>query len=150
MPILRNATQQDLPVLLDDLMPGYYEHDRLEFSRDRMEPALRELLQDPKLGRLWMIEERSQVVGYLALVFSFSLECYGREAYVDELYILPAHRGRGLGSQALKEVIGVCPELDIRLLRLEVTQHNQSAKDLYLRLGFEDHGRSSLMFPNPR
>ena len=44
------------------------------------------MLGDPRLGRLFAIDDDGSVVGYLVLTFGFSLEFGGRNAVVDELF----------------------------------------------------------------
>ena len=45
------------------------------------------------------VEERH--VGYVVVTLGFSLESGGRDGFIDELYIAPAARGRGIGAKVL-------------------------------------------------
>jgi GNAT superfamily N-acetyltransferase len=138
--IVRPARPEELPALVE-LMRAYHEHDRLSFHPERAGRSLGELMADPRLGAVWTIASGSQAIGYLALTFGYSLECGGRDAFVDELFLLPAFRGQGAGTRALQRAIGWCTELGVRAIRLEVTRRNREALALYRRLGFEDHDR---------
>jgi ribosomal protein S18 acetylase RimI-like enzyme len=60
---------------------------------------------------------------------------------VDDLYLVPAQRGRGLGRAALERVEAAARELGVRALHLEVERENESARELYRRRGFRDNDR---------
>lgn len=131
------------------LMPQYYAHDHLVFDPEKAENALRILLEDSRLGEVWLLywSEREDPIGYLIIAHGFSLECAGVEAFVDELFVLPEFRGKGFGGRAIRHAIERCKENDVKLLRLEVTSHNPDAARLYKKLGFEDWGRTLLSYP---
>jgi diamine N-acetyltransferase len=80
-------------------------------------------------------------VGYLVAVWGYSLEWHGRDAFVDELFVEPGRRGRGIGSRALELAQEECRRAGIRALHLEVERPNTRAQELYRRMGFRDHDR---------
>ena len=55
--------------------------------------------------------------------------------FIEEVYLLPEFRGRGLGRQVLEWIFTQYP--DSRRFRLEVTQMNQGAAHLYEKCGFQ-------------
>ena len=126
-------------------MEQYYSYDHHSFDRVKAERGFRMLVANPTLGRLWLIDAGDQLaVGYLAVSFGFSLECGGREAFVDELFVLESLRGKGVGTKAIQHAIAECAREGISALRLEVTKENPDALKLYLKLGFQDLGRHLL------
>jgi len=137
---LRRADLSHSDLLLA-FMREYYAFDHLEFNEPRARAALEQLLADDTLGHVWMILDGQDPVGYIVLAFGFSLEFQGRDAFVDEFYIRAAHRGHGLGTEALRSVADTCVGLDIRALHLEVERANQDAQALYRKFGFADHDR---------
>ena len=78
------------------------------------------------------------------LTLGFSLEFLGRDAFVDELFVAPKHRGRGLGLAAIRFLEPVAAQLGVAALHLEVGPDNEKALGLYRRAGFEDR-RHRLM-----
>lgn len=84
------------------------------------------------------------MVGYVVLTFSYSLEFHGRDAYVDEIYVREAHRGRGVGGQTLRFIEKVCRALGVQALHLEVDRDNTSARAVYETAGFEDRNNYLL------
>lgn len=77
----------------------------------------------------------------MVLAFSFSFEFGGRDAFIDELYVEPEYRRRGLGARALQFVEEACLTLGVSAVHLEVTRKNDAALKLYRNAGFRDHDR---------
>ena len=136
----RIATPADLDVLLP-LVRELWKHEHLEWHEQRTPEALLRLLGDANLGRVWISEDAGRAVGYLVLCFGYSLEFYGRDAFIDELYVAPAYRNHGHGVHLIATVEAACAELGVRALHLEVDRVNERARNLYLRAGFRDHDR---------
>jgi ribosomal protein S18 acetylase RimI-like enzyme len=141
---LQRAGSADLELLLE-LMRGYYRDDHLDFELVRQRSALLRLLEEPQWGRVWLIRLPDRIVGYVAVCFGFSLELGGNDAYVDEMYVVPEARGRGVGRHALQQLHLPLAELGIRALHLEVDQHNHAAQRMYSALGYRQRDRYFLM-----
>ena len=114
------------------------------FDEEAIRTALEELVGNPLLGRAWLIYSENAPIGYVVLAFSFSLESHGRDGIIDEIYIAPAYRGRGIGTQVMKSVETEARQLGLKKLYLEVERNNHRAKLLYQKLGFEDFARHLL------
>ncbi|MEA3190098.1 MAG: hypothetical protein QOD77_680 [Thermoplasmata archaeon] len=103
--------------------------------------ALRRLLANPRLGRVLVGEDDTgALLGYVVLGFGFSLEFHGTDAFVDELFVLEAHRGHGVGALLMAAAEGECRSIGIHALHLEVTHANPAAA-LYERQGYKRHQR---------
>ncbi|HWQ35341.1 MAG TPA: GNAT family N-acetyltransferase [Blastocatellia bacterium] len=122
-------------------MQDFYEHERLKLNEEAARCALQQLLTDDSKGRVWLIEADGEMVGYTVLTFGFSLEFHGRDAFVDELFIVSEWRGRGIGRQTLGFLAAACRTLGIAALHLEVERANTVAQELYRSAGFVDHDR---------
>ena len=124
------STRIALPADLERLLPlvrELWKHEHMEWDDARTPAALARLLGDPSLGRVWISEDEGRAIAYLVLCFGYSLEYFGRDAFVDELYIDPAYRNLGHGFGVLATVEAACRELDVRALHLEVDHVNQRA-----------------------
>jgi GNAT superfamily N-acetyltransferase len=124
------------------LMQEYYNHDALAFDGERAGRALRELLQEPLFGRAWLLTVDGALAGYIVLSFGYSLEFHGRDAFVDELYLRPQFRRRGLGAAALGLAADYCARHRIRSLHLAVERHNEAAHAFYPTQGFVSRGQT--------
>jgi ribosomal protein S18 acetylase RimI-like enzyme len=123
------------------LMRGLYAHDRLPWRPRPARAALAGLLRDARRGRAWLIEAGGEPAGYLVVTLGWSLEYLGLDAFIDELYLVPAWRGRGVGSAAVRLAEAACRRLGVRALHLEVERRNRRARLFYRRAGFLDHDR---------
>lgn len=122
-------------------MQAFYAEEGLAYEAGRAEQALGLLLADPTLGRAWLVEGG---VGYVVVTAGFSLEFAGRFALLDEIYLVPEARGRGLGGRMLAFVAEACRAKGFQALRLEVERHNAHARGLYSRSGFVAHDRDLM------
>ncbi|MEK9135950.1 MAG: N-acetyltransferase [Bacteroidota bacterium] len=101
-PTFRPAAASDLEILV--------------FDSRAAEKAMKRLLGDESLGRVWLVEEA-------------------------DMHISAAHRGRGVGKRVLACVHEFCAAQGIRALRLEVEHENIQAQSLYRKAGFKEHSR---------
>jgi GNAT superfamily N-acetyltransferase len=120
------------------------ERDPVPFDDVRARAAVVGLIRDPALGRLWLIVDADQPVGYVVLCFSYSVEFYGRDAIVDELFIAASHRGRGVGRCTMAYLEAQAQTLGLTALHLVVERWNTPARELYRRVGYQEHDRDLM------
>jgi GNAT superfamily N-acetyltransferase len=145
---LASVSAADLP-LLERFVRAYYLEDGHAFRDDRQLPALAALAADEPFGRACLIELGARAAGYVVLTWAFSLEAGGREACLDELYLVPEARNRGVGSRVLALLEDEARAFGVRRVFLEVERKNR-AIGLYRRAGYLDHDRflmSKLLDP---
>jgi diamine N-acetyltransferase len=134
------ARIEDLDRLLP-LMRDFYDFERLPYDEKRQARLVAKLIQNGNLGRLILFEEDASLVGYIVLGFGFSLEFHGRDCLLDEFYVVPEHRSKGIGRAAVDFAIAECRRLDIKAVHLEADHFNVRGHEFYKRLGFKDHKR---------
>lgn len=134
------ATESDLNRLIP-VLRAFYEVEHLPWNEPALRRALSVLVADANVGRLRMILRDGEIAGYFLLGFCFSLEFGGRFGLLDELFVLPAHRGGGLAKRALAEVEALCRAEGLDALRLEVNDDNAHARGIYERAGYVAHPR---------
>jgi GNAT superfamily N-acetyltransferase len=149
MPIsIRQATLADIETLFE-LMRHMQLDDPWEepFHEPAVSANLAELLQNPLYGLAYIVRENaSSPIGYLVICFDYSLEYRGIGAWVDELFVEPGYRGKGIGTQLLDLAEQASREHHAKVLHLEVN-HDNPAIELYRRRGFSDHHRHLLSKP---
>ena len=102
------------------------------------------LLRDANLGRAWLILDGAGAVGYVVLCFGYSLEWLGRDAFVDEFYLLEEYRRRGWGRKTMEFVEEAARSAGVCTLHLEVVHENNAALQVYQKLGFVEHESTLL------
>ena len=93
-------------------------------AADPAEPLLRGML----------IQWDGETAGYLYLTLCYSAEVGGRCVFIEEIYLRPEFRHRGLGTQVMAWLEREYPTA--RRFRLEVTQANHEAVRLYQKTGY--------------
>lgn len=106
--------------------------------------ALRTLLTAPAAGTVHLIHQGERTIGYAILCYGFSVEYGGRDAILDEFYIVPELRGRGLGLQVLALLEADARTRGLVAVHLEVLSFEARNFNLYARAGYTDRG-SRLM-----
>ncbi len=122
-------------------------HDEMGFGTDpaHHEAAVAPLLAGSPYGAVWLIGPRLSPVGYLVITFGWSVEFGGMDAFVDEIYVRPAVRRRGMGAEALNAIAARLKDSEVRALHLEVDRDNTGAQDFYRRARFALRDRYMLM-----
>jgi ribosomal protein S18 acetylase RimI-like enzyme len=143
LPLHRQARTGDESTVVA-LMRDFYTEEHLVFDEIVTPRAVHELLSQPALGTVLLFTHAGSVIGYLALTYGFSLEFHGRYALLDELYLIPAVRGRGWGRHALTVAAGTARDAGVAALRLEVNHANLRARSTYLKSGYQDNRRDLL------
>ena len=148
MPLsITQATTSDLELLF--LLMRYMQLDdpwEEPFHEPTLRANLAELLQNPVYGVAYIAWEDSAPIAYLIICFDYSLEYRGKGAWIDELFVAPTHRGKGIGTQLLDLAERASREHLAKVLHLEVN-HGNPAIELYRRRGFSDHHRYLMSKP---
>lgn len=136
------ATPADVPTLLRMMRTlAEQEPGAIRFDEAAARSALNLLFATPELGRAWLLWDGEVTAGYVILALGFSIEYHGRDAFIDELYIEPAYRRRGLGRAAMDFAELRAKELGVNAVHLEVDHGNDPAAELYRKTGYVDHER---------
>lgn len=126
--------------LLLDLARAFHREDGHPLS-SAGEAALRQIVSGEPLARCWLIRRSGAAIGYLVLTLGYSVEHGGRDGFIDDLYVIPSARGRGVGAAMLNFALEQARGLGILTLHLEVETANERANTLYRSLGFAENGR---------
>ena len=133
--MLRQATTSDIPVLVDLMQQFYAESD---YSLDRViaAEAFRSVIGDERLGSVWFVSDEGRPAGYLVLVYRFAMEYSGIIACLDDLFVQPEYRNKGLATGALIELRSICQAARMCAITVEAGTQNTSACGVYQRVGF--------------
>ena len=103
----RAATRQDVPLLLHFISElAQYEHmlDQVVAT----EPLLVQWLFDQqKAEAFFALAPDGQAVGFALYFHNFSTFLGRAGIYLEDLYVQPAHRGKGCGKAILRELAGI-------------------------------------------
>lgn len=88
------------------------------------------------LAKAWLVRDAGRTVGYAVLCLGFGIEHGGPDAFVDDLYLIPQARGRGIGGRVLDRLEQEGRALGLSALFLVVDPDNAPAVRLYRGRGF--------------
>jgi ribosomal protein S18 acetylase RimI-like enzyme len=135
---IRNAQVSDIETILD-FMADYYKIEGVEFHRIKSKRTLEEFIADSAFGALCVIHVSDEPIGYFCLAYSYTLEHYGKDCFLDEMYIKPNFRNQGFGSKAMKYIQKFLTDNGFKAMHLVVYNKNQIACRYYLKNGFHKH-----------
>ena len=127
-----------------DMMRVFYASDALLVHPD--DSVLARTLRDSMAGGPYVtgygFEVDGDLAGYGMVSRSYSTETGGICLWIEDIYILPQHRGQGIGTAFLKfvEALGGAVRL-----RLEAEPENERAMHVYRKAGFRELGYTQLI-----
>lgn len=145
-PSIRAAAIGDVALLVG-LMTEFYAESGLALPSGPAAAAFEELLRDDRLGRAWILQAESRTAGYVVLTLGYGMEYGGLRGFVDDFYVRPQFRGRGVGTAALAKVRRACMDLGVRALVAEVGGADGTAQAAYRKSGFTDTGNMLMALP---
>ena len=143
--VVRRAQSGDAAALLP-LVAEYWAFERIGgFTPSATQEQLERLLSSPALGAAWMATEAQRPVGYLILVYVFSLEHRGLTAEIDEFFVVAAHRASGVGARLLAEAQAESIRRGCTSISLQIATSNRRAKAFYRRHGYSERSGFELL-----
>lgn len=118
------------------LVADFHHEAEITQEEDTRRGALLPLLEGSPHGAVYLAGPARAPIGYVIVCFGWSVEFGGMDGFVDELYIRPGVRGRGLGSEILLTLPKALAKAGLRALHLEVAGDSARARKLYERTGF--------------
>lgn len=138
------ATPEHLDRLLT-LVAAFHAEEGIALSDEARRAGLEPLLQGIPHGAVYLIGPPRAAIGYVVITFGWSVEFGGLDGFIDELYIRPGVRGRGIASETLQSLPRALAGAGLKALHLEVSHDNATAQRLYARAGFASRDGYHLM-----
>jgi GNAT superfamily N-acetyltransferase len=138
------------------LIEGLARYARLSHEVSGSVAALRDHLFGPRPAAEALIAEHAaggvtEAVGFALFFTNFSTFRTRPGLYLEDLFVVEAHRGRGVGRALMAELIRTAEGRGAGRLEWTVLQWNESAIAFYRRLGAEllpDYRVCRLSFPD--
>jgi GNAT superfamily N-acetyltransferase len=132
----RMPRPEDIPTLVDMVARFHAETGSgLVAGRAEVLATLKELNEHRRAGSWFVFERDEEVIGYGLLANRWSSALGGTVLHVDELYVRPGRRGRGVASDFLGLLAKVAPS-GTAAISVELPAGNRRARDLFVRLGY--------------
>jgi GNAT superfamily N-acetyltransferase len=140
MSILRQITVdqagvQDVTTILS-FIRGLAEYEKLTHQCVATEQTLREtLFGEKRYAEVLIGKLNGTAVGFALFFHNYSTFLAKPGIYLEDLFVLPEHRGKGVGKALLVKLAEIAKERNCGRLEWSVLDWNQPAIDFYRRIG---------------
>jgi GNAT superfamily N-acetyltransferase len=141
------ATRHTTPSVVALLGLQFEEHG-IVLPPERLSAAVGALISDPSKGTIF-VAFAPDAIGIAVLAYTWTLEHGGLVAWLDELFVRPEYRGRGVGRSLLRRVLEGARAAGCRAIELEVDSEHARVETLYRREGFVPLPRRRWSIPMP-
>ena len=135
MLVIREAQASDAPLLVEMI------RELADFERelDQVNTTADDLVRDgfvegPKFHS-FIAEWECQPAGYVFYFFTYSTWAGRPSLFVEDLFVRPGFRGKGIGTALLKRLAAIAHEKNCYGMRWEVLSWNNAAIEFYRSLG---------------
>jgi GNAT superfamily N-acetyltransferase len=131
------ATAEDLPQLADLLFDLFTLESDFKPEREKQLRGLRLIMDNPAMGRLFVLRDEEQVLGMANALITASTAEGGYALLLEDVIVRREHRGGGLGRQLVEHVLAWAKAEGMTRVTLLADRDNAGALDFYRRLGCE-------------
>ena len=132
------GTLEDLDTIVQFQMDMAFESEGTILNKISLEKGVGAALKDADRGRYLVAKVKEEVVGNLMLTREWSdwNNCW--YLWVQSVYVVPTHRGKGIYTAMYQKVKDIAREEGIRQIRLYVDKDNTNAQRVYKQLGMAE------------
>ena len=132
----RQATPDDVSVIVDFQIAMALETEELELDREVCTRGVQAVFDDPSRGRYFLAESEGTVVASLMITYEWSDWRNGNVWWIQSVYVRPSFRGQRVYAGLYEHIQRLVQADDaVRGIRLYVDRRNVSAQQVYTRLG---------------
>ncbi|MBI5285799.1 MAG: GNAT family N-acetyltransferase [Chloroflexi bacterium] len=133
--MIRDATPADTPAIAA-LIRALAEYERLAHEVTLDEGDLRaHLFGERRYAEVIVAEDEGEVIGFALFFHNFSTFLAKPGLYLEDLFVLPEHRGRGHGKALLARLAAIAVERGCGRLEWSVLDWNEPSIQFYRALG---------------
>ena len=132
----RFAVREDTPLILS-FIRALAEYEKMADQVVADEELLAEQLFDRGSAEVLFALEDGKEVGFALFFHNFSTFLGRAGLYLEDLYVLPEHRGKGYGKALLQRLARIAKERGYGRMEWWCLDWNRPSIDFYLSLGAE-------------
>ncbi|MDW3222139.1 MAG: GNAT family N-acetyltransferase [Paracoccaceae bacterium] len=130
---------------LDALVAAFHQETGIDLESEPRRAGIAPLLDGSPHGVVYLIGPPKAPIGYIVVTFGWSLEFGGLDGFIDELYVRPGVRDRGIASETLQSLPRALSDAGMKAIHLEVDRTAEKTQRLYTRAGFAMRPHYMLM-----
>ena len=133
---LTKASHSDIPALIELLMTLFEQEAEFEPNSEAQSSALSKIISDPKIGIVLVAKDNEKILGMVNLLFTESTALGSTVAIIEDVMVLSAFRGKGIGSQLIDYAISEAKNVGCKRITLLTDIGNTQAQSFYQKKGF--------------
>lgn len=107
--------------------------------------ALKPLLSGGPEGAVWLVGPPRAPLGYVIVTFGWNVGLGGREAWIEDVFVRPSVRRRGIGREVLHAIGVSLRQAGVRALQVRIPEKETTAISFCASAGFSPDPAMSLM-----
>ena len=132
---ITSATESDIPNILG-LIKSLAEYEKLSHEVVATEQLLKKhLFGEKPVAEVLMAKVEEQTVGFALFFLNFSTFLALPGIYLEDLFVKPAYRGKGIGKRLLLELVKIAKARGYGRVEWAVLNWNEPAINFYKSLG---------------
>ncbi|MBE6819850.1 MAG: GNAT family N-acetyltransferase [Ruminococcaceae bacterium] len=131
---IRFANESDVEIILDFILK-LAEYEKMLDDVVATPDLLKEWIFEKKKAEVIFALENGKEVGFALFFHNFSTFLGRAGIYLEDLFVLPEHRGKGYGKGLLKALAKIACERGCGRLEWSCLDWNKPSIDFYLSLG---------------
>ena len=133
--MIRSATEQDIPVILD-LIRQLAEYERLSDKVIATEQRIRDtLFGERPAAEVLLASLDGEIAGFAVFFTNYSTFLAKPGLYLEDLFVKPHARGKGIGKALLARLAKIAVERDSGRVEWSVLNWNEPSIRFYVALG---------------
>ena len=135
--MLHKAKLKDLESLELLLKELFTQEKEFEYQEGLHVKALKKILKDKNLGRIFVYKIEDKIVGMVSLLFSYSTAYGAKVGTIEDMIVLREFRGIGVGNALLDHVMQYAKKKKLKRLTLLTDNDNKVAHKMYKKFGMK-------------
>jgi GNAT superfamily N-acetyltransferase len=135
MIIVRKATPEDAPSIIDFQLKMAWETEHVSLDPDTVRKGVNAVFKDHSRGQYYISDDNGTVIASLLITYEWSDWRNCNVWWFQSVYVLPDYRRKGIFRKMFNQIKQLAEEHDVAGLRLYVETRNSHAQKTYEALG---------------
>jgi GNAT superfamily N-acetyltransferase len=128
---IRQLEKRDYP----ELVSMFKEFATFQKMTDKMVNTVELMEKESDILNAYVVEsENGELVGYATYFYAY-YTWIGKSMYMDDLYVKPDSRGKGLGQKLINSIIDKAKKDNCKKVHWQVSSWNKNAIEFYKNIG---------------
>ncbi|WP_304546442.1 GNAT family N-acetyltransferase [Sulfurimonas microaerophilic] len=125
---------ESLELLLKEL---FTQEKEFVYKKGLHKKALKKILENKKMGRIFVYKIEDKIVGMVSILFSYSTALGGKVGIIEDMIVESDYRGIGVGNALLEHLMYYVKKKRLKRVTLLSDADNSIAHKLYKKYGMK-------------